>query len=199
MFINEHQTQPTRNTTPRPVWGKITARPTPNTPNPTTRRPTQQPTWNPEIINILDKFPYPYPYTRFTAWERLSNSEQNIGTSLGYFRSSWDNLEIYDLETLAYSDLTSQEKLYLMSLGLDGEQWDCYMNHYNGYYWDDLPKAGISEHLTTLGYTQTTWDEDDGADTEDMYWDELSEEQKEAAYKLCYFKNSWNWVDLNNW
>lgn len=118
---------------------------------------------------------------------------------MGYFRSSWDNLEIYDLETLAYSDLTSQEKQYLMSLGMDGDKWDCYMNHYNGYYWDDLPKASISEHLTTLGYTQTTWDEDEGADTDNMDWDELTSEQQEAAYKLCYFKNSWNWVDLNNW
>jgi len=148
--------------------------------------------------NFLNQFPYSYPYTRFTAWVNLDSAEKNTAQALGYFRTSWDNLEIYNLESLRFSDLTYTEQNNVLALGMDEEMWDCWMNHYNGYYWEDMPN-GKTQYLAVLGYTQTTWDEDLGADTDNFDWYELSSEQQNAANKLCYFANSWDWLDLNYW
>lgn len=185
--------RPSQRATRRPTRRPTSVRATPN-PSP---RASQQPTFD---AGFLAQFPFPYPYTRFTPWIQLGTTEQNSGTNLGYFSSSWDNLEIYDLESLRYSDLTVQERQSLQALGLDSDQWDCFMNHYNGYYWDELQSIGVLVHFTTLGYTQSSWDDGiDPPDTEGMYWDDLSPEQQDAANKLCYFQNSWDWIDLNLW
>ena len=118
---------------------------------------------------------------------------------IAYTRSSWDNLEILDLESLRFADLTDEEKSTVNSLGMNANVWDCFVNHYNGYYWDELP-GGVRSHFNVLGYGRSSWDDGINVpETEDMYWDELSTSQQEAAYKLCYFKNSWNWISLAEW
>jgi hypothetical protein len=87
-----------------------------------------------------------------------------------------------------------------MSLGMDSNMWDCYMNHYSGYFWADLQVLGVSSYLETLGYSTSSWDDEVGyVATEDMRWDELSLEEQDAAHRLCYFENSWDWISLNNW
>lgn len=74
------------------------------------------------------------------------------------------------------------------------------MNHYNGFYWDEVIAAGASQYYKVLGWNRISWDEEIGLpDTEDMYWDELSLNQKEAAHKLCFFRNSWDWISLAEW
>ncbi|KAL3806353.1 hypothetical protein ACHAXA_007694 [Cyclostephanos tholiformis] len=130
----------------------------------------------------------------------LASEEKTIAGDLGYDRISWDNLEISDLETFRYTDLTMEEGLGITSLGMDATMWDCYVNHYNGYYWADLQVLGVSVYLETLGHSQSSWDDEIGyVVTEDMNWDELSLEQQDAAYRLCYFENSWDWISLNYW
>jgi len=76
--------------------------------------------------------------------------------------------------------------------------WDCYMNHYDGYYWEDLPASAASNY-EILGYDQPSWDEGSYVDTADMYWDDLSSTQKEAAFGLCFFQKSWDWISLVQW
>lgn len=44
------------------------------------------------------------------------------------------------------------------------------------------------------------WDNGTGQpETEDVYWDGLTPDQQEAAYKLCYFEKSWEWLELSSW
>jgi len=161
--------------------------------------PTNLPTIDEEYKKLLTKFPYPYPYTRYTSWSILESEEKTVAGSLGYDRSSWDNLEMSDLESYSYVDLTADERLGVMSLGMDANMWDCYINHYSGYYWAHLEVLGVTLYLENLGYSQLIWDDQGYVNTEDMSWHELSLEQQDAAYRLCYFENSWDWISLTDW
>ena len=162
--------------------------------------PTNLPTIDEEYEKLLAKFPYPYPYTRYTPWSKLESEEKTVAGNLGYDRSSWDNLEMSDLESYSYVDLTADERLGVMSLGMDANMWDCYINHYSGYYWAHLEVLGVTLYLENLGYSQLIWDDQIGyVATEDLNWHELSLEQQDAAYRLCYFENSWDWISLTDW
>jgi hypothetical protein len=165
-----------------------------------TFEPTNLPTLDEEFSKLIANFPHPYPHIRFTSWSRLPSEKRAIAGNLGYDRSSWDNLETSDLEFFRYADLTAEEGLGIMSLGMDANMWDCFMNHYIGYYWADLQVLGVSSYLETLGHSKSSWDDEVGyVATEDMRWYELSLEEQDAAYRLCYFENSWDWISLNNW
>lgn len=107
-----------------------------------------------------------------------------------------------DLESSSFENLTDEEKQNVKALGLDKTMWDCYMNHYNGNSWEDLQATGAAQYYEILGWEQASWDEEEGAtdpDTDDMYWDELSAVEQEAAFSVCFFKNSWDWVSLAEW
>ena len=130
----------------------------------------------------------------------LESEEKSIASNIGYDRTSWDNLEMSDMESLRYVDLSEEEQLGVMSLGMDADKWDCYMNHYNGYFWSDLQVLGVASFYETLGYSLLSWDyELEYVETEDMNWSELSSEQQDAAHKLCFFQNSWDWISLSEW
>mmetsp|Transcript_11568 Transcript_11568/g.20822 ORF Transcript_11568/g.20822 Transcript_11568/m.20822 type:complete len:408 (+) Transcript_11568:165-1388(+) len=213
-IMSDHGTSSTSPTT-KPITASPTERQV--TPSPTTRPTTPSPTKatiddtpvvpttgastvDPEFLLLLSKLPHAYPYTRFTPWVELESSEETIATNLGYDEDLWDNLERYDLEEEVFDNLSSIDKQDAASLGMDGNMWDCYMNHYGGLYWEDMVAEGVAQYWATLGWDQEGWDEGgNDPETEDMYWSDLSEEEKEAAYQLCFFDLSWDWVELPCW
>ena len=157
------------------------------------------PTVDPNIAHLLPKFPYTYPRTRYTQWTELEPVEKSAAKSLGYVRSTWDNLQVSELEAFRFADLTWQERQHVESLGIDANMWDCFLNHYDGYYWEELPTK-VASNYKILGYDQSSWDE--GAytpESENKYWDDLSSAEQKAAYHLCFFQNSWDWISLVAW
>lgn len=129
----------------------------------------------------------------------MESADEDIAKSLGYSRSSWDNLELLELEGNRFSELSEQQQQNAISLGLDEAKWDCFVNHYNGYYWENLQAAGIVESFQALGWDQVNWDDGGTNPVFDMYFEDLSAEQQDAAFRLCYIPNSWNWVPLDEW
>lgn len=153
-----------------------------------------------EFAQLLSKLPLPYPHTRYTPWRDLAAEERTVAKSLGYDRESWNNLELNEIEGSSFGELTPEERAWAGALDLGVDAWDCYVNHFISLSWDGLIAAGKATHYTALGWGQASWDEGgDVPETEDMHWDELSPEQQEAAYALCYFKDAWNWVSLDQW
>lgn len=152
------------------------------------------------MVADYSNFPYPYPQTRYTQWTELENDVKTNAKNLGYNRNLWDNLELLELEAFPYDDLTAEEIPDVLTLGLDEDVWNCFINHYNGYYWDDLVEEGVVEYYEILGWTERMWDDEVGTpDTDDFYWYELSAEEQEAANSLCFIANSWDWVSLADW
>jgi len=202
-------TKPTTNPTTKPTM-KPTKQPTqvPTTKpslKPTVKQTTSGPTESTTELSsylqqMIQRFPYPYPHVRFTQWAELSDDEKSVAKSLSYTRYLWDNLEIASIESHPYDHLSQAEQQGVGALGLDAEIWDCYVNHYYGYYWDELEDAGVAKYYSALGWTKASWEEG-GAEPaiEDLYWNELSETEKENAINLCYFEYSWNWIGLDDW
>lgn len=141
------------------------------------------------------------PKKRFTDWSALSAEDTAIAENdLGYIKYSWNVVGENDIETWAYSDLYTSEAAAVSSLGISEEQWDCWVNHYKGYYWSSLESMGITTHLDVLGWNEAMWD-GDGTEpsSEQYYWAELSAEQQEAAKQICYIEELWDGVPLKQW
>ena len=57
-------------------------------------------------------------------------------------------------------------------------------------------------YFNMLGWNQESWDggdEDNVPETESMYWEELSQEEQEAARQICYSAELWNGIAILNW
>ena len=146
------------------------------------------------------ELPFPLPELRYVEWQKLGLNELTVAESLGYNKMSWNNLEISDLESTAFENLSAAEQQGAMALGFDQETWNCYMFHYNGYSWNELEDADVAQYLVTLGWTEDNrGGDEDSPDSDDMSWDELSKEEQFAATKICYTKNAWDWVPLPSW
>jgi hypothetical protein len=79
----------------------------------------------------------------------------------------------------------------------------CYIySHYNDYDWSDLAVEGIQGFVMDLGWTEQMWVSLDGSApaSDDLYWDELSQTQRDAAQALCYFEETWNGeLSMDQW
>jgi hypothetical protein len=94
-------------------------------------------------------------------------------------------------------------------LGISSTQWDCHINHYYGFYWDDLMStaigdggAGLHVYFAMLGWDRESWDYENVTrpDVEHLMWDELNERQKLIASEICYFrKEVWDELPLSTW
>ena len=64
-------------------------------------------------------------------------------------------------------------------------------------YWDEMGWAELTKAEQALwgvlGWTEASWEEEEKPPaSEDKYWNQLSDEEKEAAEKLGYDKESWD-------
>jgi hypothetical protein len=88
----------------------------------------------------------------------------------------------------------------LFDIGFDEwEVYDCYVNHYQDYWWDELD-IPILQAYQTLGWDQLHWNglkpppDSDGKD-----WYELTQEEQRAAIELCYLPETWSLLSLDFW
>jgi hypothetical protein len=140
------------------------------------------------------------PFFRYNAWEDLTDDVKLLAKQAHYNGKSWDSFdsEKLDFETLGKTAPKIQQAM--IKLGFSGAQYDCHMIHYRTYDWDELNEAGVQQHYVALGWTSGSWDEDDDAPaTDGMYWPDLSQAQQDAAYELCYFRETWDEVSMQFW
>ena len=113
---------------------------------------------------------------------------------------TWDRPGTSDLEYWKYADLYDDEKIGAEALGITAPMWDCFINHYLGYWWEDLEELNVAQYYAILGWDIDSWDEELYVpETDDMYWDDLTSEQQEAAGQLCFSKELWDEVPLPDW
>ena len=113
---------------------------------------------------------------------------------------TWNNPTNADIEAWSYHDLYDNELAGVQALGMNDETWDCHINHYFGYWWEDVEYFGYDEYFTVLGWDVKSWEsEAPRPETENMYWDDLTPDQQAAAAQLCYFRDLWDMVPIPNW
>ena len=87
----------------------------------------------------------------------------------------------------AFSVISAGQQQNIMALDMDEEMWDCFVNHYDDYWWSELELEGIAEYFEALGWNKRRWNGlAPNPNTEDMFWRELSATQRSAAKNLCY-------------
>ncbi|KAL7532622.1 hypothetical protein ACHAXR_009153 [Thalassiosira sp. AJA248-18] len=146
-----------------------------------------------------EDFPYTKPEFRYEAFSELSPTAQGIAIQeLSYMEVTWNNHGLAPIEKQRWSTLSSNEREGAQQLGYDEDQWDCFINHYKQYTWDELGEKGVQKHYEALGWTQGHWGGTTGevAYAETKWWDQFTDNEKKAANALCYFQQNWDEVDL---
>jgi len=163
----------------------------------------QQPQHNDTVRGL------PFPYCRYgRKWEDLHHSTaRSLRTHLGYTRIGWN--AAHDLENSQYNDIDEESKKWIRSHVLcsnDDEQnqkvWDCFVNHYYNYWWSDIQDAGLTQYFEVLGWTRDVWDGGNYNSypaSEFSSFEELDEAEQLAARQLCWFKDKWNGLSMEQW
>jgi len=147
----------------------------------------------------IDFFPYPLPAIRFQPFYQLDESSQTIVTSqLGYTPVTWDSHGFDPIEESSWSELDSDEQDGARQLGFDTYTWDCFIDHYRSFSWDQLEEINVRDSMQVLGWTRDLWGSGLSNPTyEDNWWYQLSYDEQLAANAICYYEKNWNPIDMN--
>lgn len=144
-------------------------------------------------------FPYARPEFRYTPFESLDQTSQNIALAkLGYTPQTWNVHRLASIERRGWDALTSDQLDGADQLGFTENTWDCFVNHYESYDWETIVDKGVHMHYEELGWNENNWNgAGESPDTEGKWWEQLSKVQQEAAGQLCFFEDNWNMKDMN--
>lgn len=154
-------------------------------------------TWDMIPIPDMGKIPVIYPYFRFVDWNEMSNTQQTWAGAVGWTEDTWNNPDSSDLDFTAFSELGEPQREALLKMGFYEEQYDCYINHYQGYDWVDLQDWGLDTVYETFGWTQFNYENGPTPAAWEGPWGDLTDEQKEAASEICWFEELWNGQHLS--
>eukprot|EP00578_Thalassiosira_sp_NH16_P032291 CAMPEP_0181078680 /NCGR_PEP_ID=MMETSP1071-20121207/1615_1 /TAXON_ID=35127 /ORGANISM="Thalassiosira sp., Strain NH16" /LENGTH=422 /DNA_ID=CAMNT_0023160011 /DNA_START=127 /DNA_END=1395 /DNA_ORIENTATION=- len=150
---------------------------------------------------LASGFPYAEPAFRYMPFAKLDTTSQNIAMEkLGYMETTWNNHGLAPIERKGWPALTSNERDAALQLGFTQGTWDCFINHYEHYSWEELADMNVQEHFSKLGWDESYWNQEaEGVPyTEARWWDQLTSNEKDAANKLCYFEANWDKLDMNS-
>lgn len=108
------------------------------------------------------------------------------------------------IELKGWIGLDFDERRGAIQLGYNKNTWDCFIDHYRSWTWDQLRLTNVDAYLSAmeLGWTRTLWDNydgrgDDKPESDDKWWANLTDEEQIAANGLCYFRENWDQTDMN--
>ena len=108
----------------------------------------------------------PYPNFRYIPYENLNTARKTSATDMGYDEASWNTPGTLDVEGLSYESLNPQQVMYAEGMGFaktkGRNQWNCYVNHYRGYTWNQLVSMELSHYYEILGWDEEAWETDYG-------------------------------------
>jgi hypothetical protein len=181
------------------------------------------------------------PETRFTPFSQLSESMLNNlmrYSLLGYDSDRWDvpgsanndaNATGVFWEGLSFQTIqtTSLQAISaVVRLDFNAQQWDCWVNHYQDFTWDELywqseieiivdedegamiRGRDLQEAMRILGWTETNWQTSERFEYffpqgtsrgKRPPWDELTVAEQEAATSTCWNRELWNRIPLLEW
>ena len=148
------------------------------------------------VLQVID-----YPEFRYVPYDSLDGSTIEAATLLGYTENTWNVPGTATIEVSSFETLTSDLQSAVTAIGYSSDQWECYVNHYEGYYWDELGEVeAVQNSFQTLGWTQAAWNGTaDSPDSELSSWADLSDDERSALESICYFQEIWDQLDITTW
>jgi hypothetical protein len=115
--------------------------------------------------------------------------------TLNYTDTTWTQTGGNPIEHLSWKGLSFEQQKAATALGYPSECWDCKVDKYEGFYWNEVPDQ-IKHYWRTLGWNKTNWEEGGKEPaSEDKSFYQLTPDEKDAATNLCYDRDSWdNWI-----
>ena len=137
------------------------------------------------------------PVDRFVPWHTIEEDLQSkLSKTFEYTDLSWNVLRLAEIEQKGWFQLVYYQEELAKELGFD-QEWDCWINHFDSYSWNDIVSRKIGEHFTALGWTEKAWDGDEGPpESDSKSWSELSEVEQLHASQLCYDFDAWERIDM---
>ncbi len=151
---------------------------------------------------ILNSRDIEYPGYRFRPYNTLDEEAISLAFSLGYDEHSWNSVGTNPWEQDSYESIQSNAPLVIASirgLGFTADVWDCYMNHYRDYSWQELADDGVILFAILLGWNEDMWDTSTSPAMEYMFWDDLTIGEQQAAVEFCFTKEQWDNIPLQDW
>ncbi|CAJ1936017.1 unnamed protein product [Cylindrotheca closterium] len=145
----------------------------------------------------------PAPSFRFGDWKTTVYTNLTMlyfVDVFGYTETTWDMPGTNPIEHLSFLDIHDQELLAYM--GMSSFQYDCWINHYQSYSWNELECYGLAAEYTTLGWDADSWGSIHSTKwtlKEEKEWGDLTPAEQDAARSLCYFPELWNGTPLGDW
>lgn len=146
----------------------------------------------------------PVSDTRYVVWADLTDDVKWIAETLRYTEETWNLPGSASIEALSFDAIEisgiAGGGVAINAMGLNEEQWDCNINHYTYYDWEELEVEGVQVFYLALGWSEASWNGESGPpQSEDEFWSDLSDGQREAAEALCYQCELWNGSPLPTW
>ena len=138
---------------------------------------------------------------RWIEFSELTDEQKSIATEgLNYTKETWNNLGTNPIEASEFFDLSDEQKKAAKQLGFIGATWDCDMNHYVDYSWEELEEYFLDAYWIVLGWTKREWGIPGLAPkSEGKSWSELTSAEQDAAMEVCYFQESWDGISITGW
>ena len=139
--------------------------------------------------------------SRWIEFSELTDEQKSIATEgLNYTKETWNNLGTNPIEASEFFDLSDEQKKAAKQLGFIGATWDCDMNHYVDYSWEELEEYFLDAYWIALGWTKREWGIPGFAPkSEGKTWSELTSAEQDAAMEVCYFQESWDGISITGW
>lgn len=101
-------------------------------------------------------------------------------------------LEIPDAVVQKQEDPWTHIRVISEQLNFTEDTWDCWINHYKDYDWEELAEYEVESYFLALGWNENNWiGEEKAPKSEDKEWFELTEAEEKGARALCYFPELW--------
>lgn len=153
--------------------------------------------WDQSSLTVWEGVAWAEP--RYWSWDGLDANEKQLLGSVGWTKNTWDTPGTAAFEFTSWNMLTWKQREALTEFGFYQNQWNCYMAHYDDYDWFELVMEDVAEHFETLGWTKETWSTNTEPWAWNADWDELDDAEQDAAWEICYVKETWDEIPLPRW
>jgi len=141
------------------------------------------------------------PAERYIMWQNLTGTvdAEFLAASqieLQYTEEYWNKFNS-PIEEMCWNSLYNDMITAAMTMGYDDARWDCCINHYRDYDYDDLENEDsppLKVAVNILGWDKASWEDEASRlpESEKDDWEDLTALEQAAADYLCYDENSWN-------